>query len=48
MKIAKLIGVSNATVCRWGNGQTDIRSEEFIKVAKFVGLSSDYLIGLED
>ena len=47
-KLGKLLGVSHSTVCRWENGQVDIRSEELIKVAQFFGVSVDYLIGLED
>ena len=47
-KLGKLLGVSHMMICRWENGQTDIRSEELYKVAKFFNVSADYLIGLED
>ena len=47
-KLGKLLGVSHMTVCRWENGQTDIRSQELIKVAEFFGVGVLYLLGLED
>lgn len=48
VKLAQKIDVSHATVCRWENGKCDIKSNELVRVAKFFGVSSDYLIGLED
>ncbi len=48
MKIGKAIGVGDTTVCRWENGKSDIKSKELYKLAKFLGVKSDYLIGLED
>lgn len=47
-KLGKILGVSDATICRWENGKSDIKSEDLLKVAKFFGVSADYLIGLED
>lgn len=47
-KLGKAIGVGAATICRWENGKADIKSQELAKVAQFFGVSSDYLIGLED
>ncbi|MBQ7880388.1 MAG: helix-turn-helix transcriptional regulator [Clostridia bacterium] len=48
MKIGKAIGVGDTTVCRWENGKADIKSKELVKLAKFFGVSTDYLVGLED
>ena len=48
VKLADGIGVRHATICRWENGKCDIKSNELVKVAKFFGVSSDYLIGLQD
>lgn len=48
MRLGKALGVSHATICRWENGQADIKSNELIKVARFFQVSADYLIGLED
>ena len=47
-KLGKLLGVSHMTICRWENGQSDIRSQELIRVAQFFGVSILYLLGLED
>lgn len=47
-KLGKLLGVSNATICRWENGQSDIKSNDLIKVAEFFGVTVHYLLGLED
>lgn len=47
-KLGKLLGVSHMTICRWENGQTDIRSQDLIKVAQFFDVSILYLLGLED
>lgn len=48
VKLGMAIGVGAATICRWENGKADIKSNELVKVAKFFGVSSDYLIGLID
>ena len=48
MKIGKAIGVGDTTICRWENGKADIKSKELVKLAKFFGVSTDYLVGLED
>lgn len=47
-KLSKLLGVAPMTICRWENGVHDIKSNELIKVAQFFGVSTDYLVGLED
>lgn len=41
-------GISNATLCRWENGTTDITGENLVIIAKYFGVSTDYLLGLED
>ncbi len=46
--LSELIGISNATICRWGNGRNDIKSEQLIIIAKFFEVSTDYLLGLID
>ena len=47
-KLGEKLGVSDATICRWENGVSDIKSEDLYKVAEFFKVSADYLIGLED
>lgn len=48
MALGKNIGVSDATIIRWENNQNDIKAEQLVKLAKFFGVTSDYLVGLED
>ena len=48
VKIAKELGVSHSTINRWKNGQSDILSDDLIKVAKFFDVPTDYLLGLID
>ena len=48
LKLGKAIGVSDATICRWENGKSDIKGNELIKLSIFFGVSTDYLLGLED
>lgn len=47
-KLGELIGVSHSTICRWENGQSDIKSNDLIKVAQFFGVTLEYMVGLED
>lgn len=46
--LSKLVGISNATISRWEDGLLDITSSNLIILAKFFGVSTDYLLGLED
>jgi len=48
MALGKLIGVSDMAISRWENSKTDITSENLVKLAKYFGVSTDYLLGLED
>ena len=48
LALAKEIGVSDATICRWENGVNDITGDSLVVLAKFFGVTSDYLLGLED
>ena len=47
-KLANLTGLSNSSLCRWENSQADIKSEQLIILAKFFGVTTDFLLGLED
>ncbi|MBQ7798470.1 MAG: helix-turn-helix transcriptional regulator [Clostridia bacterium] len=42
------LGISRSTMCRWENKQTDVKSEELIKVSQFFGVTVHFLLGLED
>jgi transcriptional regulator with XRE-family HTH domain len=48
MALGKAIGLSDAAIIRWENNQRDIKAENLVEVAKFFGVSADYLLGLED
>lgn len=48
LALGKIIEISDATICRWENNQTDIVSENLIKLALFFEVSTDYLLGLEN
>lgn len=47
-KLGKEVGLSDASLCRWENGEMDITSDNLIVLAKYFGVSTDYLLGLED
>ncbi len=46
--LAKATGLSSSSICRWENGQADIKSADLIVLAKFFGVTTDYLLGLVD
>ena len=46
--LGKSIGVSDAAVLNWENDINDIKGEYIVRLAKFFGMSTDYLLGLED
>lgn len=46
--LSKEIKISDATISRWENNLNDIKGEELIVLARFFGVSTDYLLGLED
>lgn len=41
-------GLSTTAICQWENNTTDISSDNLIILAKFFGVTTDYLLGLED
>ena len=44
MALSKEIGVSDATICRWENCQSDVKSDELVILAKYFGVTTDYLL----
>ena len=46
--LGEKIGVSDASIINWENNVYDIKGEYIIRLAKFFGVSADYLLGLED
>ncbi len=47
-QLSKLTKISNASISRWEHGLTDVFGDSLIILSKFFGVSSDYLLGLED
>ena len=47
-QLAKIIQISNVTICRYVNGQRTPRLEIIAKIASALNVSSDYLLGLTD
>lgn len=48
LELSKNLGVSDATICRWENGISDIKSDDIITISNFFDVSADYLIGLSN
>ena len=48
MALGNAIGVSDATICRWENGVSDIKSDQLVALSEFFSVSTDELLGLED
>jgi len=48
MQLGKAIGVADVSIVRWENRQADVKGEYLILLAKFFGVTTDYLLGLEN
>ena len=46
--LGKLVGVSDASIINWENNVNDIKGEYLVKLAQFFGVTTDYLLGLEN
>lgn len=47
-KLSKITKLSSSSISRWENGQADIKSNELIILAKFFGVTTDFLLGIEN
>jgi len=47
-KLENAVGISDATLCRWENGQLENICEHIINLAKFFEVSVEYLLGLKE
>lgn len=47
-QLAEHIGVSDVAICRWESGLRIPNAENIKNIALYFGISSDYLLGLED
>lgn len=47
-RLANEVHISSSALCRWENRQADIRGSQLVILAKYFGVTIDYLMGLED
>ena len=47
-KVAKLLGMSQTGYSKYETGENDIPTQVLIRLARFYGTSTDYLLGLTD
>lgn len=47
-ELAEAIGVSNGMISFWESGKCEPTLSNIIKLAKFFGVTSDYLLGLSE
>lgn len=47
-ELARAVGVSDATICKWEKGETSPMSYAVVALAQFFGVTADYLLGLDD
>lgn len=46
--LAKAVGIGSSSLCRWENGQADVKGSQLVILAKYFAVTIDYLMGLED
>lgn len=46
--LSKATDIGVSSICRWENGQADIKSDQLITLARFFDVTADYLLGLEN
>lgn len=46
--LSKATKIGVASICRWENQQADVKGTQLIILARYFGVSIDYLMGLED
>lgn len=48
IELSKNLKISIATLSRWENGINDVNGEGLVALSEFFGVTTDYLLGLED
>ena len=46
--LSLIIDVSDAAIINWENNVNDIKGEYLARLAQYFGVTTDYLLGLED
>lgn len=47
-RLAKEVKIGSSSLCRWENGQAEVKGSQLIILAKYFDVTIDYLMGLED
>lgn len=47
-KLARELGLSNASISYWENEKQEPTASDLYKLASYFGVSSDYLLGLQE
>ena len=47
-KLAKILNVSNAIICKWENNISEPTASNIISLADYFNVSADYLLGRQD
>lgn len=42
------VDIGVASLCRWENDQADVKGSQLVILAKYFGVTADYLLGLSD
>jgi len=48
LALGNAIGVSDATICRWENSISDVKSDQLIALAAYFGVTTDWILGITD
>lgn len=46
--LAKVVKIGSSSLCRWENGQADVKGSQLVILAQYFAVTIDYLMGLED
>lgn len=46
--LGKELKIGVASIFRWENNQSDVKSDQLVTIARFFDVTTDYLLGLED
>ena len=46
--LARDVKIGSSSLCRWENGQAEVKGTQLIILAKYFDVTIDYLMGLED
>lgn len=47
-RLAKEVKIGSSSLCRWENGQAEMKGSQLIILAKYFDVTIDYLLGVEE